>query len=344
MNEWITSVEVRNFRGIREVKLSNGEIGRVNLIVGRSNSCKSALLEAIALSAPLPAFRDALGTHLPAWIVARRGRPYSARSLIRFGAEEAFIGAKFAGGREAGVTLFTEGSASFERYKGAVSWLAERVGGGADDAVYAVASGGGRDSAFAVAVSGDKVVVVETSDGGRAGYVAFADPHLATDHDALARAIDAAILRGVMPEEVVGEYRHAIGKRNRVEGIRIGYSGAVYVKLEGAQYAPYNTLGHGLRMSLFCALVEKLVQGGVVLIDSPDFLHPSLVNHLVAQMAKSQSQYFVATNSLDSIHVAIDLASELGKLDELRVVRMSDCELADVLKGGEAYFKSAEVG
>jgi len=47
----VRDIEVKAFRGIRELRLAEGNIGRINFIVGRNNSCKSSLLEALALAA-----------------------------------------------------------------------------------------------------------------------------------------------------------------------------------------------------------------------------------------------------------------------------------------------------
>jgi len=339
MKKWVTSVEVKDFRGIREVKLGEGEVGRVNIIVGRSNSCKSALLEAIALATSFPYFTDAVGALLPAWAVVRRGRPYSARALVRFGTTESYIEAKFVSGNRVGLLLLTDDSNSLDKYWDVVGGLAERIGSRID-VVYGASSNGDKDAGFVLAVAGGEVVA-EVSESGRAG-VAFVDPHM--EVDALARTIDELIVRGVLPEEVIKEYRHAIGKYNRVEDIRIGYNGAVYVKLEGMQYVPYNALGLGLRLSLFYTLVEKLVQGGIVLIDSPDALHPSLAYHLATRFTWLDNQYFIVTNSVDLLNSTIELMEDANKLEELRIIRMSDCELVDTLGGEETRIKSVEIG
>ncbi len=55
----LTSLEIANFRGIRTGKLS--DLGRVNVLVGRNNSGKSTVLDALLVGSSSVEDRDALG-------------------------------------------------------------------------------------------------------------------------------------------------------------------------------------------------------------------------------------------------------------------------------------------
>ncbi len=76
----LKSIELRNFRGIRELSLELSS--RINIIVGKNNAGKSSLIEAIALAASTPSFIDRLGNSILHWIIMRRGEPYYLRYLI----------------------------------------------------------------------------------------------------------------------------------------------------------------------------------------------------------------------------------------------------------------------
>ncbi len=75
----IRRVLIRNFKAITELEF---EPRLLNVFVGRNNTGKSTVLEAIALTCSIPKFKDVLGNDLLAETLER-----SERQLIRFGAD-----------------------------------------------------------------------------------------------------------------------------------------------------------------------------------------------------------------------------------------------------------------
>jgi len=377
---YLKAAEVRGFRGIKEIKLSEDGIGRINIIVGRNNSCKSALLEALALAASFPTFRDALLTSLPTWIIVRRGKPYSARLLINANSDEAAIDVSTTRG-DISLKLFVDVSKVPEKHRGIFTDLEKRLdeerkrmqvttmfyfvvklveattrqvlpfeeavrGEYAEEKIYAVSEGGGEVSAFVTYTTGDTMSTVSLREG-FVNSVAFLDSRLFFDTDLLSRIIDILIKRNIeLFDKLINMYREAVGKSVRVVDIRVTRERVPYVRFEEGPLVPYNVLGDGLKLSLFYTFASALVEKGVVFMEEPEVhMHAGLIDVLVHYVVTSPSQqYFISTHSLDLIHGLLKLASALDKISEVKVIRLSDCEVVDVLHGDEAHFKLEEIG
>jgi len=383
---YLRAVEVKNFRGIREIKLDEGEIGRVNLIVGRNNSCKSALLEALALAASFPTFRDALYTPLPTWVIVRRSKPYSARLLINVNSDEASIDVSTTNGNIS-LKLFADVSKVPEKHRGVFADLEERLdvnrrrfrdlrlryflrhllaeveeiiterfflleealrGEYAEERIYAVAEKEGDISAFLLYTTSDLTFTIPRRKEST-NSVAFLDSHLFLNTDILSRVIDTLIKYNIeLFDRLVNMYRETVGKSVRVVDIRLTRERVPYVRFEEGPPVPYNVLGDGLKLSLFYTFASALVENGVVFMEEPEVhMHAGLIDMLVHHILNPPNtlqQYFISTHSLDLMHGLLTLAKDLGKISEVKVIRLSDCEVVDVLHGDEAYFKLEEIG
>lgn len=95
----IDSLKVRNYRCISEIQLEN--IASITLFVGRNNTGKSAMLEAVALASTGDAvWYDSLDTDLLRSIIQRRGGWDYADLMIKLGelrAEISVTGDQFKG-------------------------------------------------------------------------------------------------------------------------------------------------------------------------------------------------------------------------------------------------------
>jgi len=377
---YLKAAEVRGFRGIREIKLDKDDIDRINIIVGRNNSCKSALLEALALAVSFPTFRDALRTPLPTWVIVRRGKPYSARLLINVNSSEASIDVSTTNG-DISLRLFSDVSKVPEEHRGIFTDLEKRLdeerrrmqvtsvvyflvkvmetttgqvlpfeeavrGEYAEEKVYTVSEGGGEVSAFVTYTTGDTTSTVSLRDG-FANSVAFLDSRLFLDTDLLSRIIDILIKHNIeLFDKLIGMYRETVGKSVRVVDIRVTRERVPYVRFEEGPLVPYNVLGDGLKLSLFYTFASALVEKGVVFMEEPEVhMHAGLIDVLTHHIVTSPSQqYFITTHSLDLIHGLLTSANALNKIVEVKIIRLSDCEVVDVLHGEEAYSKLEEIG
>jgi len=377
---YLKAAEVRGFRGIREIKLDKDDIGRINIIVGRNNSCKSALLEALALAASFPTFRDALLTSLPTWVIVRRGKPYSARLLINANSDEAAIDVSTTRG-DISLKLFADVSKVPEKHRGIFADLEKRLdeerkrridatslyhlfkalqaftgqlipfedvarGEYVEEKIYAASEGNGEVSAFLTYTTGDTISTFSQREG-FAGSVAFLDSRLFLDADLLSRIVDELIKRDIKQfDKLINMYREAVGKSVRVVDIRVTREKVPYVRFEEGPLVPYNVLGDGLKLSLFYTFASALVEKGVVFMEEPEVhMHAGLIDVLVHLIITSQSQqYFITTHSLDLIHGLLTLAKALDKISEVKVIRLKNCEVVDVLHGDEAHFKLEEIG
>jgi len=377
---YLKVAEVRGFRGIKEIKLSEDDIGRINIIVGRNNSCKSALLEALALAVSFPTFRDALRTSLPTWVIVRRGKPYSARLLINVNSDEASIDVSTTRG-DISLKLFADVSKVPEKHRGIFTDLEKRLDEErkrmrvttmfyflaklveattgqilpfeeaarseyAEEKIYAVSERGGEVSAFVIYTTGDTISTVSLREG-FVDSVAFLDSRLFLDTDLLSRIIDILIKHNIeLFDKLINMYREAVGKSVRVVDIRVTRERVPYIRFEEGPLVPYNVLGDGLKLSLFYTFASALVEKGVVFMEEPEVhMHAGLIDimaHLFVGLPSQQ--YFISTHSLDLIHGLITLASDFGKISEVKVIRLSDCEVVDILHGDEAHFKLEEIG
>jgi len=359
----VQNVEVKNFRGIGELKLA--DIGRVNFVVGRNNSCKSALLEALALAASFPTFRDAFRVTLPTWVVVRRGKPYAPRLLINTGSDKASIKVDTANG-EITLKLYAdiEAAEQGEKLVNLVKRIGERevrlakmlVPLGAVrspleeleesesrvERVYAVAKSRNETSAFVVS-SLDDVVISEVSPPKLVGSlsVTFLDSRLFLDARYVARVVDMVTLSNI------SRFDSAINILKKYAGVadvRLTRDEVPYVRIEGVGHLPLSVLGDGLRSAILYAFA--LSHGNVVIMEEPEVhIHAKLMDMLAHLIVGSSSQqYFISTHCPDLVHRVLTLADSLGKLSDVRVVRLSNCKVVDVLAGRDARYVLEERG
>ncbi|MHA1710371.1 MAG: AAA family ATPase [Candidatus Baldrarchaeia archaeon] len=98
----LRNIEIKDFRAIADVKL---ELNRVNVIVGRNNTGKTSILEALALLlTSYNDYKDALGNDVLKLVASRGGYTY----LKRINAEMAVIKAQTTNGEELSLYFVTD--------------------------------------------------------------------------------------------------------------------------------------------------------------------------------------------------------------------------------------------
>jgi len=356
----VQNIEIRDFRGIGELKLA--DISRMNFVIGRNNSCKSALLEALALAASFPTFRDAFRVTLPTWVVVRRGKPYAPHLLVSTGSSEASVKINTTK-NEIVLKLYTDSKVAEQREElaklvkrirerearlirmpaplGAVRSPLEELEEYEDrvERIYAVAESGSETSAFVVSSTGD-VVIAEVSKNIGPRSVVFLDSRLFLDSRYVARVVDMLTLSNIKRfDDVIG----AIKKYTGISDIRIARDEVPYARVEGAGYLPLSALGDGVRSAILYAF--SLAFGDVIIMEEPEVhMHAKLMDMLIHLIATSQQQYFISTHSSDFVHKALALADNLNKLSDIRVIRLRNCKVVDVLAGRDARFLLEEQG
>ena len=86
----MNSISVKNYRGINKFKLD--EINKINILIGKNNSGKSALLECIALlNSGFNGWYDALGDDILNKIIMKRGGWKYSKMMIKMGEDSAEI-------------------------------------------------------------------------------------------------------------------------------------------------------------------------------------------------------------------------------------------------------------
>jgi hypothetical protein len=86
----VSAIEIRSFRGIAALKVAR--LGRVNVLVGKNNSCKSSLLEALSRGLSGPSAEDVMHRNVhECWARSRdEDRPF-VRDLLQVGASECAV-------------------------------------------------------------------------------------------------------------------------------------------------------------------------------------------------------------------------------------------------------------
>ena len=98
----IAKVEIENFKAISKLSI---EPGSINILVGRNNTGKSTVLEAIALACTGPTFKDTLGTDL-----LERSLERSGNKLLKFGASKGKVEIRLVTGDRKVLELMTKAS------------------------------------------------------------------------------------------------------------------------------------------------------------------------------------------------------------------------------------------
>jgi len=293
----INSLSIENFRGIKSLELEN--LGQVNVIAGKNNSCKSSVLESLALflgaEQGFQTFREILEE-----ILIWRG----------WYGEQAVEDLLYKDSKEAKI-MTDNGSLTIEfgtlpqlpNQKGLSLKLNDKPGisFGILDISRFLVEGYSRvflSSKFSPELNFELLTPLTFR---KFGYVESLYSH-AYEQKVVKKTID--ILKVAYPEV---EGFSPLFKFNKW---------ILYVETKYGVY-PYYLMGEGFKSAMILAFLSSLINSGYLLVDSADaFHHPKSLGVMVKTLIKGANennvQVFLTTHSLELIDMLLEEGIEAG--------------------------------
>jgi AAA domain, putative AbiEii toxin, Type IV TA system/AAA domain len=328
-----TSLHIKGFRCFRDLKIE--KLARINLIGGKNNTGKTALLEAMVLGAA--------GIHqpgLPAFFYEMRGLPVGD-AAGKFGFADLFAGMQpgapallMVGAEQRPVRTLTVTPLPVQEMQIAV--------GGAEPGPAGVVA---PKPGFSTPVNLDLVL---SDDGGEIGRaeVRFSGDKLnfaGAPPEGRAGAILLSARLREQPGIEANRYTHAMERRleahldqalkavdPRLERVRLAHMGQTpyfLADLTGSPPMPLNMVGEGMMRVCTLALALLSVPGGLVLVDEiENGLHYRVMPKVwaaIAQAAKDLDvQVFATTHSYECVAAAVEGIGEGVGEDEFLYHRL----------------------
>ena len=316
----VEKLSIKEFRGIRECE-EPLRLSKFTVLIGRNNSGKTAVLEALSLLPYPPLDYPAYGKSKLALIADMHG---GSESLIYGYSGEAVI-KYIIGGRKWGVELNTAGFKGLyiddERQEGA-SDIGKVLGMGDQKTVERL-----REMVFFL--PNDTTIITSLNDAlkGESKYSYFM----------VKSGANVRVARELVNKCVDDVYTEILflGKepsaRKELSGERV-----LYVKLRD--------LGDGIEKAILVALWLEALKPRLVLWD--DFeasAHPSLIRELLAWLSEHDWQVVLATHSIDVLRALVDVSPDGAQVvllqksadDVLRARYLSLEELEDLFEAGQ---------
>lgn len=366
MSTHLTSLHVEQFRGLRDFRLN--DLGSVNLLVGKNNSGKTSVLEALAvLSHPLSAFtwidtareRELKSSRTPVLETLNWLFPHDGPRTNGFEGEATITGVKRAGGvafqakARYGEYRQTELTATAMSATAAESELASEAPEYA--AILEVVAGSIYPDGRRLSSGKESFKFSGSAYSGAANESArFLPCQLVTPVSHRTNLSLLNSLSRIIREERKPEIIKLLKLlAPNVEDIEIlspeGRGVAVEVKHQQVGFVPLAMEGDGMRRTLAMAAATTLAQNGLLLIDEVETaLHPEALSEvflfLVNMCRTANVQLFVTTHSLEAVDAM--LASVGGSLCELvayhlpprdsgrEVVRLGGNSIRDMRRSG----------
>ena len=324
-------LEISEFRGIKHAVLDN--LGGINILVGRNNMGKSSCLDAAyLLTTARSKFRDALGedalkrttlgtTH------AKTGWDY----LIRTGSTKASITGQCDDDTSPDNLVIAKTHNELGEYS---SELLGRVG-------FAVRNHLKRNLAerdLLFHLRGGTEVLGELYMAGGAGAVDSVveeTPHGSTDH---------APPKGMLVADIgrMGKKMHdTLVKTGTIDGfitqiktivpgvtdVRI-IEDMLYLCMKNGKNLPVETMGDGIKMSVFITMAVHVAGGGIVMIEEPEnHMHPGLmfrVIDMVVSGCKSGTQFIISTHSYEILDYVLQATPPDLKVSVFRINKVGE--------------------
>ncbi|MCP4602200.1 MAG: AAA family ATPase [Proteobacteria bacterium] len=325
----IEHLEVKNFKSLDQVGLNN--LGRINLLLGKNNTGKTALLEALFFLA-LPSNPGAIMARLyevrgyqpdkgdaESWnaifynwdnakdIYLKATDLLNEQKTSRLLHISALKGA----GKATGSTAVLEAKQFTARIKG-LSFRFESQDTSFERKVTSLIRKSGQKQGTEANLNGDQPatflpargIVDAQQEARRYSQLEIANRH----HE----VVD--IVRGIEP------------RLDRLTVIATTAGSVLYGDIQTGRLIPVSLMGDGMLRSLSIALAMINSKGGLVLIDEVENgLHYSVLVELwrmIAQSAQSLNvQVFAATHSDECIRAVYEAVASLGYTDDLRLYR-----------------------
>ncbi len=321
----VSEVEVKGFRGIFEARLAG--LTGINIFVGRNNSGKSSILEALYISLNLD---EGLK-----FVLRRRGWFGSDTALLIFhmGHGRARIEVGLADGQREVVDV--------EPSTPDANVIRTLEGMGIDirslQCVKLSASGKVNMTVeLYVDADGRAMSIVRGQSPQRVGAT-FIDWNSVLEYGRPEDAY-ALMVRGGGREAkvaVVGALRRLYPEVKDIEPLKVGDRWVLHV-VSGEAALPYYALGDGVRHALTYLMYLSSSRGNVLLLEEPELhMHPGLMglvaSAIVGTYAKRGNQVFLSTHSIELVDALIAEARRVELHDaDLKVHRL-------VMRGGKLH-------
>lgn len=306
----ISNLKVKGFRGIKELEL--GEFKRLNIIIGRNNTCKSTILEALYLlfAASDERFGESLGE-----ILSWRGW-YGLQTLsdLFYTKRERTEMSGKVNAQEWKLELLLTGFEVHVEY----AQLLEQKKFGEHKALKKKFTSPGFTEAETRAVNEEgKVAEPFVEEPGRGEIKHFEVQFISGSELARYGSIEeiysyAYEVKAI--ERAINLLNEAYRDLKGISPVIKGNKWITHVETEWGVY-PYYVMGDGFKDALLIALSASMLNNGILLIDSPEaFHHPSslevVTNALSEAVLKNEVQVFTATQSLEFIKLMLEKAKE----------------------------------
>ncbi|AHL23066.1 MULTISPECIES: ATP-binding protein [Thermococcus] len=343
--DWIT---IRNFRAISELELNN--LSKINVFIGKNGVGKSTVLEAIYLNTTWGG-RDLLRRHPIKTILFRRGlNPYIRKPLAE---EDPMVYISYFFREPYQPITISSNITTSELRLWNQRTLDKYVSGETERRLVIMANYGGPVVEIEPVEYGEYTRYVlkwprYSASRKRAILLddnTFRTPYYGTSSisEVVVKLeefslIDVDNLR-VFLQKVTGSPIKRIYKK----------IAEIILLMESGEKIPMSLLGDGIKtaMGYYYALnTEKPV---TVLLEEPEnHLHPGLMKILAEEIAKTKSQVFITTHSIEFLGYVLDSCAKLGVESEVRVFRFKSIDggvpNVEVYNGSEANVAINTIG
>jgi len=320
---WIREVEIKNFRGIREGTLT--DLKGINILVGRNNTGKSTILEAI-YTGLLGADPDILGAGAIDFVVKRRTwiGLESGLLLINIDAEESVISIKFNDDSVLQTSISIEAPRVPE-----LEILRER---GLDisnlGALKIVRKGRLSDEQIFYFDKDGKITVSVSEEGeGNIPPAVFIDWNRVYSFNSPEKTYKVLLKRsGYEAKETILKILGV--KFSEIKSIELFPVGdhivlhIVYID----RALPYYVLGDGVKSMLMYIMILNAAENAILLVEEPELhLHSSLMDlvceALIRTFKERGNQVILSTHSLEFVDKMLEHVEKHGIGEELRIYR-----------------------
>lgn len=341
------SFRVKNFRCFKDLQIN--DLGRVNLIAGKNNTGKTALMEAMHVLAGSYDGRILLRDHSLRWVYLNQAAQNDSRNQLNW--ETLFRDLDSTNSIEISATA-SKIEAKHDKIEGAIEAKVEKVPSDRFDYELILNGLGYR---YEVLPDDIEVLELNSSLEERIWYLALTQGGIVKARRTHSRYCFSQFLHSRKFESVRDTERR-FGRiqqakkipvlvetlnviEDRITDVRIDRDSArsyLIVDIGLSNMIPMSVSGEGMnRLSDFILAMFE-AQGGLIFIDEiENGIHHSVqkqVWNAISKLARELDiQVFATTHSLEMIRAAYEAFSEAGKLDEFRYHRLDrDDETGDI--------------
>lgn len=328
----VAGLEVENFRGLREARLSR--FAGVNVLIGKNGTGKSSVLEALYIGLALA---EGLG-----YVAARRGwfGLSSVESLFHYGAQEARVKLRFSDDSQEIVTIKRS-----LPYQTDLTAAKERGGLDIEKLVMLELAYRGKvsvDVRFYADAKGKHYYVASQKEVSPIHEVFFVDWNSVYEYGSPERAFSDMLKAGGVEAKnsVIKLLRKEYEGLHDVITLQAGDDRWVLHLVFRDRAIPYYVAGDGVRYALMYLMRLLTPRGAVLLLEEPELhMHPRLLRivagAIIDAYVERGSQVFATTHSEELVRMLLEEATERGLGDgDLKVYK---CTLDNGVLESEEY-------